>query len=111
MRSRRFSHRLIAVSYTHLLVDRAAFDAADAHTANEFVIVDGRDEHLQRPVFIALRRIDICLLYTSIIRKGDMQVEIDGSRKDCFELVTTKDASEVEDHKIVVCLLYTARCV
>ena len=37
-----------------------------------------------------------------IIRKGDMQVEIDGSRKDCFELVTTKDASEVEDHKIVV---------
>ena len=42
-----------------VLVDRAAFDAADAHTANEFVIVDGRDEHLQRPVFIALRRIDI----------------------------------------------------
>ena len=37
-----------------------------------------------------------------IIRKGDMQVEVDGSRKDCFELVTTKDASEVEDHKIVV---------
>ena len=31
-----------------------------------------------------------------------MQVEIDGSRKDCFELVTTKDASEVEDHKIEV---------
>ena len=42
-----------------VLVDRAAFDAADAHTANEFVIVDGRDEHLQRPVFIALRGIDI----------------------------------------------------
>ena len=37
-----------------------------------------------------------------IIRRGDMQVEVDGSRKDCFELVATRDASEVEDHKIVV---------
>ena len=31
-----------------------------------------------------------------------MQVEFDGSRVDCFELVQTKDASEVEDHKIEV---------
>ena len=37
-----------------------------------------------------------------IIRRGDMQVEVDGSRVDCFELVQTRDASEVEDHKIVV---------
>ena len=37
-----------------------------------------------------------------IIRRGDMQVEFDGSRVDCFELVTTKDMSEVEDHKIEV---------
>ena len=54
-----------------VLVDRAAFDAADAHTANEFVIVDGRDEHLQRPVFIALRGIDIvddCLKQRDEIR-------------------------------------------
>ena len=29
-----------------------------------------------------------------------MQVEFDGSRVDCCELVQTKDASEVEDHKI-----------
>ena len=29
-----------------------------------------------------------------------MQVEFDGSRVDCCELVPTKDASEVEDHKI-----------
>ena len=42
-----------------VLVDRAAFDAADAHTADKFVIVDGRDEYLKRPVFIALRGIDI----------------------------------------------------
>ena len=31
-----------------------------------------------------------------------MQVEVDGSRKDCFELVTTRDAAEIEDHKITV---------
>ncbi|MCD8249789.1 MAG: CO dehydrogenase/CO-methylating acetyl-CoA synthase complex subunit beta, partial [Lachnospiraceae bacterium] len=34
-----------------------------------------------------------------IIRRGDMQIEFDGSRKDCFELVVTKDASEIEDHE------------
>ena len=37
-----------------------------------------------------------------VIRRGDMQVEVDGSRVDCFELVATKEAAEVEDHKIVV---------
>ena len=26
----------------------------------------------------------------------------DGSRKDCFELVTTRDAAEIEDHKITI---------
>ena len=31
-----------------------------------------------------------------------MQVEVDGSRVDCFELVHTKEAAEVEDHKITV---------
>ena len=35
-----------------------------------------------------------------IIRRGDMQVEFDGSRVDCFELVRSREASEVEDHKI-----------
>ena len=38
-----------------------------------------------------------------IIRRGDMQVEFDGSRVDCFELVTDQGyAAEVEDHKIEV---------
>ena len=37
-----------------------------------------------------------------IIRRKDMQVEFDGSRVDCAELVHTCDASEVEDHKITV---------
>ena len=31
-----------------------------------------------------------------------MQVEVDGSRVDCFELVHTKEAAEIEDHKITV---------
>ena len=60
-----------------------------------------------RDIKIKITKIDIPVSFASafegeIIRKGDMQVEIDGSRKDCFELVTTKDASEVEDHKIEV---------
>ena len=60
-----------------------------------------------RGIKLKITKIDIPVSFSSafegeIIRKGDMQVEIDGSRKDCFELVTTKDASEVEDHKIEV---------
>ena len=37
-----------------------------------------------------------------IIRRKDMQVEFDGSRVDCAELVQTREMSEVEDHKITV---------
>ena len=55
-----------------------------------------------RGIKLKITKIDIPVSFSSafegeIIRKGDMQVEIDGSRKDCFELVTTKD-----------CLLYTS---
>ena len=60
-----------------------------------------------RDIKIKITNIDIPVAFASafegeIIRKGDMQVEVDGSRVDCFELVSTKDASEIEDHKIVV---------
>ena len=60
-----------------------------------------------RGIKLKITNIDIPVSYSSafegeIIRKGDMQVEVDGSRKDCFELVVTKDASEIEDHKITV---------
>ena len=60
-----------------------------------------------RGIKLKITNIDIPVSYSSafegeIIRKGDMQVEVDGSRKDCFELVVTKDASELEDHKITV---------
>ncbi len=60
-----------------------------------------------RDIKIKITNIEIPVSYSSafegeIIRKGDMQVEVDGSRKDCFELVVTKDAAEIEDHKIEV---------
>ena len=60
-----------------------------------------------RDIKIKITNIDIPVAFASafegeIIRRGDMQVEFDGSRVDCFELVQTKDASEVEDHKIEV---------
>ncbi len=60
-----------------------------------------------RDIKIKITKIDIPVAYASafegeIIRRGDMQLEVDGSRVDCFELVQTKDAAEVEDHKITV---------
>ena len=60
-----------------------------------------------RDIKIKITNIDIPVAYASafegeIIRRKDMQVEFDGSRVDCAELVQTCDASEIEDHKITV---------
>ena len=60
-----------------------------------------------RDIKIKITNIDIPVAFASafegeIIRRKDMQVEFDGSRVDCAELVHTCDASEVEDHKITV---------
>ena len=60
-----------------------------------------------RDIKIKITNIDIPVAFASafegeIIRRGDMQVEFDGSRVDCCELVMTKDASEIEDHKITL---------
>ena len=60
-----------------------------------------------RDIKIKITNIDIPVAFASafegeIIRRGDMQVEFDGSRVDCFELVQSKDATEIEDHKITV---------
>ncbi len=60
-----------------------------------------------RRIKLKITKIDIPVSFATafegeIIRRGDMQVEVDGSRVDCFELVQTKEASEVEDHKIEV---------
>ena len=58
-----------------------------------------------RDIKIKITNIDIPVAFASafegeIIRRGDMQVEFDGSRVDCFELVQMKEATEIEDHKI-----------
>ena len=60
-----------------------------------------------RDIKIKITNIDIPVAFASafegeIIRRKDMQVEFDGSRVDCAELVQTCDASEIEDHKITV---------
>ena len=60
-----------------------------------------------RDIKIKITNIDIPVAFASafegeIIRRGDMQVEFDGSRVDCCELVQTKEMAEVEDHKIEV---------
>ena len=60
-----------------------------------------------RDIKIKITNIDIPVTFGTafegeIIRKGDMQVEFDGSRVDCLELVQMKELSEVEDHKIEV---------
>jgi len=60
-----------------------------------------------RNIKIKITKIDIPVAFATafegeIIRRGDMQVEFDGSRVDCCELVQSKEMSEIEDHKIEV---------
>ena len=60
-----------------------------------------------RDIKIKVTNIDIPLAYSSafegeIVRKKDMQVDFDTSKVDGFELVRSRDLSEVEDHKIEV---------
>ena len=60
-----------------------------------------------RDIKIKITKIDIPVAFASafegeIIRRGDMQIEFDGSRVDCFELVHMREATEIEDHKIEV---------
>ena len=60
-----------------------------------------------RDIKLKISKIDIPVAFApsfegEIIRRGDMQVEFDGSRVDCFELVMNKELSQVEDHKIEV---------
>ncbi len=60
-----------------------------------------------RGIKIKVTNVDIPVAYSNafegeIIRRGDMQFEADGSRVDCLELVRTREAHEVEDHRIEV---------
>lgn len=60
-----------------------------------------------RSIKIKITNIDIPVAFASafegeIIRRKDMQVEFDGSRVDCAELVQTCEAGEIQDHRITV---------
>jgi len=60
-----------------------------------------------RDIKIKVTQMDIPISFNSafegeIIRRPDMYVESDGSRKDCWELVQTRDARDIEDHKLTV---------
>ncbi len=60
-----------------------------------------------RDIKIKVTKIDIPVAFSSafegeIIRRGNMQLEVDGSRKNCFELVRTVPAHEIEDHAILL---------
>jgi acetyl-CoA synthase len=58
-----------------------------------------------RDIKIKVTNIDIPVAFSTafegeIIRRADMQVDIDGSRVDCFEWVRGREAADIEDHAI-----------
>ena len=58
-----------------------------------------------RSIRLKVAQIDLPVAFASafegeIIRKKDMYLEVDGARKDCFELVRAVSADQVEDHRI-----------
>jgi len=60
-----------------------------------------------RDIKIKVTNMDVPVAFNSafegeIVRRPDMQLEIDGSRVDCFELVQMKDVHDIEDHKLTV---------
>ncbi len=60
-----------------------------------------------RDIKIKITNIDIPVAFSSafegeIVRRGDMQVEFDGSRKTGLELVRGKELSEIEDHRFTL---------
>ena len=60
-----------------------------------------------RGIKIKITKMDIPVAFSTafegeIVRRGDMQIEFDGSRKTGLELVRTKELSEIEDHKFTL---------
>ncbi len=60
-----------------------------------------------RDIKLKITNIDIPVNFSNafegeIIRRGDMQIEVDGSRVDCVELCKTVDAKDIEDHAIIL---------
>ena len=81
-------------------------------TAKSLIIHENVDEWIDcsleaRGIKLKVTQMDIPIACSSafegeIIRKGDMQIEADGSRKDCLELVRTADVHDIEDHRITL---------
>ena len=60
-----------------------------------------------RDIKIKITNIDIPVAFSTafegeIIRKKDMRIDINGARMDCFEWCRTREAHEIEDHKITL---------
>lgn len=102
----------IALGFPVITNDQATVDAVNGRVPKSLIVQEDISKFNAtsleaRDIKIKITHIDIPVAFASafegeIIRRGDMQVEFDGSRVDCFELVQTKDASEIEDHKIEV---------
>ena len=100
----------IALGFPVVTNDQATVDAVNARVPKSLIVQEDVSKFNAtsleaRDIKIKITNIDIPVAFASafegeIIRRGDMQVEFDGSRVDCFELVRSKEASEIEDHKI-----------
>jgi acetyl-CoA synthase len=60
-----------------------------------------------RDIRIKITNIDIPVAFSTafegeIVRKADMQIDIDGSKFDTFELCKTADSLDIEDHRITL---------
>ena len=102
----------IALGFPVITNDQPTVDAVNGRVPKSLIVQEDISKFNAtsleaRDIKIKITNIDIPVAFASafegeIIRRGDMQVEFDGSRVDCFELVQTKEASEIEDHKIEV---------
>ncbi len=60
-----------------------------------------------RDIKIKITKIDIPVAFSTafegeIVRRGDMQIEFDGSRKTGLELVRSREMAEIEDHRFTL---------
>ena len=102
----------IALGFPVITNDQPTVDAVNGRVPKSLIVQEDVSKFNAtsleaRDIKIKITNIDIPVAFASafegeIIRRGDMQVEFDGSRVDCCELVMTKEASEIEDHKITL---------
>jgi len=60
-----------------------------------------------RDIKLKITKIDIPVSYSTafegeIIRRAEMQIDVNSAKHDCFEILRMKNADEIEDHKIEV---------